>query len=227
VASGDGTDELEKEIIKLEQLPAHDNLARYLYHERCGPHFDTLRVYITRQGAFLFLPPQFAVHVLTHVLLAGRQETSLAQFLRERRRRRDLLSEWEVIQVANQIHAAIHFLHSHSIIHRGAHTLRTDLTLLPQRAFSLSLCCADLRLDNVHLWGAPSNGLVVVGGFDGMDSVAASTYLRLSLSCRTPTCMRLRRCTGAYEIKTGASDSILRAPRFTVPTLYAHSCLCV
>lgn len=143
-------DDLEKEIIKLEQLPAHDNVVRYLAHERCGPHFDTLRVYVTRQ------------------------ETSLAHFLRERRKRRDLLSEWEVIQIANQIHAAVHFLHSNAILHR------------------------DLRLDNIFLWGEPSDGRVVVGGFDSMDAAAAA----------------------AYEIKSSdPSNGSFRAPHFVAPEL--------
>jgi hypothetical protein len=35
--------------------------------------------------------------------------------------------------------------------------------------------CVDLRLDNIFLWGEPSDGRVVVGGFDSMDAVAAGT----------------------------------------------------
>jgi hypothetical protein len=56
-------DDLEKEIIKLEQLPAHDNVVRYLAHERCGPHFDTLRVYVTRYARVACV----ACHVLCRV----------------------------------------------------------------------------------------------------------------------------------------------------------------
>lgn len=83
----------------------------------------------------------------------SRHDTTLREFLMERRKRRALLSEAEVIQMSLQIHSALHYLHSHSIIHR------------------------DLRLDNIFVWGDGTSGapLVMVGGFDGMDALAAGT----------------------------------------------------